>query len=268
VPDEIAEHPDIVEAWRYSEAAANLHQQLHNLPEQRPRWMTLHNVTGKPVFSDDVATEGMGMLEYMAGWYKKHIEAHSDFFAFYSRAGMDANAELSRYPHYRKYRRGALSRAFVIGFDRTDLIRFLDDARVGIAHRLRGGDDGSGQSVQPLPQQRHQDQEVLAVPGGLHNQLPAGEPKTEARTAPRLTLPDKSDTWAKAIEATYELMVGENGGTPSGLEVWLRMNHKPPANYPIMVTKDRGLAAIAMPGEKLLTRDGFTKRWRRYTATT
>jgi hypothetical protein len=86
------------------------------------------------------------------------------------------------------------------------------------------------------------------------------------RAAPRLVLPANADTWAKAIEATYEAMIQETNAVPLGLEVWLRMNHKPPANYPIAVTKDHGLAAIALPGEKLLTRDGFMKRWSRYTA--
>ena len=92
-----------------------------------------------------------------------------------------------------------------------------------------------------------------------------GKARAEKPTAPKLALPDKSDTWAKAIEATYEIMVLETGTAPSGAEVWLRMNDRPPANYPIKVTKDHGLAAIAMPGEKLRTRDGFQKRWSRYT---
>ena len=86
------------------------------------------------------------------------------------------------------------------------------------------------------------------------------------RVSPKLILPDKSDIWAEAIAATYETMVLETGGTPSASEVWLRMNHKPPATYPIKETKEHGLAAIGLPGEKLLTRDAFTKRWKRYTA--
>jgi hypothetical protein len=78
-------------------------------------------------------------------------------------------------------------------------------------------------------------------------------------------VPDKSDTWAKAIKATHEILIQETGTAPSGAEVWLRLNHKPPARYPVTTTRDRGLPAIALPGEKPLTRDGFNKRWRRYT---
>ena len=105
----------------------------------------------------------------------------------------------------------------------------------------------------------------MPVIGGLASETAKGESQTEERAASKLILPDKCDTWAKAIEATYEIMTQETGCTPSGTEVWLRMNDKPPTNYPIKVTKEHGLAAIAMPGEKLLTRDGFIKRWSRYT---
>ncbi len=90
--------------------------------------------------------------------------------------------------------------------------------------------------------------------------------RDEERAAPKLTLPKKADTWAKAMEATYEIMVQETGGAPSTAEVWLRMNSRPPANYPIKVTTDHGLAAIGMSGEKPLTREGFMHRWRRYMA--
>lgn len=264
-PDEIAEHPDLVEAWKYSEAAANLHQQFHNRPEQRPKWLTLHNVTGKPIFSDGAANEGMEILEYVAGWYKRQNKVHNDFFASYSRAGLDPKVELSKDVHYRKYKMGTLGHAHRIGFDRPEVARFLNDCGVRFAYWI--GDDQAGQqSVQPLPQRRHQDHEILPVIGGLPSETAKGESRSEKRAAPKLTLPDKSDTWAKAIEATYEILIQETGSTPSGVEVWLRMNHKPPGNYPIKVTKDHGFAALAMPGEKLLTRDGFTKRWSRYTS--
>ncbi len=105
----------------------------------------------------------------------------------------------------------------------------------------------------------------MRVIAGTPDTAGRGKARAEKRTAPKLALPDKSDPWAKAIEATYEILAQETGATPSGTEVWLRMNDKPPTNYPIRATKDHGLAAIAMPGEKTLTRDGFLKRWGRYT---
>jgi len=78
-----------------------------------------------------------------------------------------------------------------------------------------------------LRQLRHQDQEISPEIGGLPGETAKIESRTGERAAPKLTLPDKSDTWAKAIEATYEIIRQETGGTPGGAEVWLRMNHNP-----------------------------------------
>lgn len=81
-----------------------------------------------------------------------------------------------------------------------------------------------------------------------------------------LRLPQKPDVWAHAICATYEDMLGDTSQHPNKAEVWLRMSAQPPTNYPITVTKDRGLDALKMPGEKPLTQNAFAKRWKRYQA--
>ncbi len=72
VPEGIANRADYVMAWRYSEAAATLHQQFHNVPEGRPKWMMLHTVTRRPVATEAAAVEGIAILEYVSGWFKRH----------------------------------------------------------------------------------------------------------------------------------------------------------------------------------------------------
>jgi hypothetical protein len=262
-PEEYSMYAQFKYVYQTSEAAANLHQRLHNLPELRPKWVVLHPETDRPVFDDTIADAGMEMLVAEAGAFRRAI-------------GLDISVpstEITRrkfpippsefWPSGWKYRRLSKSPATLIGFDRYQLVGFLNDPRVGIDHHIRGG-----VFVEPVKQpipQHHQEQEDTRVIAGAPDTGGKGEARAVKRTAPEIALPDKADPWAKAIEATYEIMVQETGTAPSGTEVWLRMNDQPPPNYPIKATKDHGLAAIAMPGEKLLTRDGFLKRWSRYT---
>ena len=260
VPEAILEHPDLVESFKHAEAAAILHQKFHNVPRKRPRWMKLHDTTGKPALSEAAAIDGMKMIEYVAGWYKRQVKFHAEAAPFWSREGIDAKQELASTAHYRKYPSGKLARAHSIGFERAALIGYLDDPRVGIAHRLRGS---KVRSDAPSSLERASRRGASPIADG---NAADNESATKLRVAPKLRLPNKTDGWTKAIAATYEIMWRETGLTPSGLEVWLRMHHNPPANYPIEATRDRGLPAIAMPGQKLLTRDGFFKRWRRYTS--
>ena len=263
-PEEYSKYANLNYVYKTSEAAANLHQRLRNLPELRPKWVVLHPVTARPVFDDTVADEGMEILQAMAGGFRRAIGDDNSLPTLDITKRKFPVPPLEKMPHGKRYRNPFKPPGTELGFDRFELVRFLNDPRVGIDHAVFGGAIVE-QGERPLPQ-HHQEQEGMRVIEGVPDTAGRGEARVEKRTAPKLALPDKSDTWAKAIEVTYEIMVLETGTAPSGTEVWLRMNDKPPANYPIKVTKDHGLAAIAMPGEKLLTREGFMKRWGRYTA--
>ena len=263
-PEEYSEYANLDYVYKTSEAAANLHQRLRNLPELRPKWVVLHPVTERPVFDDTVADAGMEILEAMAGGFRRVIGDDNSLPSLEITRRKYPIPPIEKMPHGKKYRNPFKSPGTEIGFDRFELVRFLNDPRIGIDHAVRGGVVVE-QGERPLPR-HHQEQEGMRVIEGAPETAGNDEARAEKRTAPKLALPDKSDTWAKAIEATYEMMRQETGGTPGSAEVWLRMNDKPPANYPIKVTKDHGLMAIAMPGEKPLTREGFMKRWRRYTA--
>jgi len=262
-PEEYSKHANLDYVYKTSEAAANLHQRLHNLPELRPEWVVLNPVTERPVVDDTAADAGMEILVAMAGDFRRAIGHDNSLPALEVTSRKFPITPIEQMLQGRKHRNPFKSPGTAIGFDRYALVCFLNDPRVGIDHAVRGGVVGE-QGERPLPQ-HHQEQEGLRVIEGAPDTAARGDARAEKRTAPKLALPAKSDTWAKAIEATYNIMIQETGRTPSGAEVWLRMNDKSPANYPIKVTKDRGLAAIAMPGEKLLTRDGFLKRWGRYT---
>ena len=257
-PEAYSKHANLDYVYKTSEAAANLHQRLQNLPDLRPKWVVLHPVTERPVVDDTAADAGMKILVAMAGDFRRAIGHDNSSRSLESQSRKNPIPPIEKMPHGKKFRNLFKSPGTAIGFDRHELVCFLNDPRVGIDHAVRGGvfvEQGEG----PLPQ-HHQEQEGMRVIEGAPDTTGRGATRADKRTAPKLALPEKSDTWAKAIEATYEIMVLETGTAPSGAEVWLRMNDRPPANYPIKVTKDHGLAAIAMPGEKLLTRDGFLKR--------
>ena len=261
-PEEYSKYADLKYVYQKSAAAANLHQRLHNLPELRPKWVVLHPVTERPVVDDTVADAGMEMLVAEAGVFRRVIGDDISVPSLEITRRKFPNPPIENRPHGKKYRNLLQSPATEIGFDRYQLVGFLNDPRVGLEHYIDGV--VVEQVKQPLPQ-RHQEQEDTRVIAGAPDAAGRREARTDKRTAPKLALPDKSDTWAKAIEATYEIMVLETGTAPSGAEIWVRMNHTPPPNYPMKITRDHGLAAIELPGEKLLTRDGFVKRWGRYT---
>jgi len=264
-PEEVADLPDLVETWKYSQAAATLHALLLNYPDRAPRWMTPHEVTGRPIFNDAIGSEGLEILVHLSGWFKRHLRFRAGHRLLASRPYEESELEeIAKAAHHYKYRWGTLSRSYHMGFNRADLVRFLIDAHIEFSHRL-GGDHAGARGAPTPTQLTGPHPRVPVAPDESDGKAPAESVAPAAGAVPRLTLPAKSDTWAKVIEATYDLLVRETGAAPSGVQVWLRLNHEPPTTYPVSVTKDRGLPAIVLPGDKPLTRDGFNKRWQRYT---
>lgn len=263
MPFDIEAREDYVLTWRYSQAAADLHQMFNIVSEGRPKWLMQHPVTRRPIATETAAVEGMALLEDLSGWFARHSQA------------------VRAFPHLRReeeptpkevldsaYRvKNHLPRKVYegqVGFDRTELILYLDSPQVDIRHRIYA--DQPIEYIEMLAARRRARASAFTVLSDLKATTSTPQaPKNEKRTAPRLILPVKADAWAKAIEATYDAIALEVEKTPKSHEVWLRMQHKPPDNYPVTITKDRGLPAIALPGERPLTRDGFNKRWRRYT---
>lgn len=259
----VEKRADFIMTWQVSQAAANLHQVFHNVPEGRPKWLTPHPVTRRPVATEEAAARGMTLLEDLSGWYSRYCTHHVRPRPRDAES-VDIDALVKGAYSY-KFKSGKLGADGSIGFDRSELVRYLDSPQVDIRHTIRAGQ--TPEYIDMLHARRRagvpeftapREQAVIAVP--IKRTLDAKRP------VPRLTLPANADAWAKAIEATYDAIAREVGNTPKSHEVWVRMHHKPPDNYPVTITKDRGLPAIALPGERPLTRDGFNKRWRRYTS--
>lgn len=208
----------------------------------------------------------MALLEDLSGWYSRYCSSRRDLaLRTYPPDDRPIDVEdLVKATYSYKFRSGKLGADNGIGFDRTELILYLDSPQVDIRHRIYANQ--SVEYIEMLAARRRARVSAFTVPSDPKVTTPTlAAPRNEKRPAPRLTLPAKADAWAKAIEATYEAIALEAGKTPKSHEVWLRMHHKPPDNYPVTLTKDRGLPAIALPGERPLTREGFNKRWRRYT---
>lgn len=253
---------EFITTWRCSRAAANLHQVLHNIREGRPQWLIIHPVTRRPVATDGAETEGLLILEELSGWFSRYW----DYRAFLERTVNPVPVrELSRCYRVTMFRTRKPGCEYQIGFDREQLIYYLDSPAVDMPHRIYGNLSYE-YIVQRDARRRNRagDRERPIEPS--QPTLPTQTAQEAAREVPHLTLPTNADAWARAIAATFDLLVRESSDVPSGIEVWLRMNDRPPTNYPITITKDHGLPAIALPGERPLTRDGFNKRWRRYTA--
>lgn len=252
--------PEFATIWRCSQAAANLHQVLHNVRVGRPQWMVIHPSTRRPVATDGAEAEGLLILEELSGWFSRYW--HTYHFFAQRRDDPDFERELSRSRLQSMFKTRKPGCEDQIGFDRDQLIDYLDSPEVDMRHCIH----------LPIMALLARDERRLKRTGEREHPVdtPSPKPTSEAapvapREVPRLTLPTNADAWSKAIEATYDAIALEAGNTPKSHEVWLRMQHKPPDNYPVTITKDRGLPAIALPGERPLTRDGFNKRWRRYT---
>lgn len=263
MPYDIERWEDYVLTWRFSQAAANLHQIFHNVPEGQPKWLMPHPVTRRPIATEAAAAEGMALLVELSGWYSRQYDGLREF-PHARREPIPTSKELLLSAYHNKYSMQRNVYDSQVGFDRTELILYLDSPRVDIPHRIYANQPT--EYLEMLTARRRARASAFIVPSELEPRTPTPQaPRNEKRTAPRLALPVKADAWAKAIEATYDAISREVGKTPKSHEVWVRMHHKPPENYPVTLTKDRGLPAIALPGERPLTREGFNKRWRRYT---
>jgi hypothetical protein len=118
-------------ATEYSRAAATLHQQIHN--NQCPQWVEVNKNTGKPLRNDAVADEGMSILEHMAGWWNRQVEERTRHVIACLTFGLDPDNEpMTINPNGGRYnwRKQKILRETEIGFERTELINFLDTNKI------------------------------------------------------------------------------------------------------------------------------------------
>jgi hypothetical protein len=140
VPHAFSDKPKDLEIWRSSEAAKTLYERLHNASDTRPRWVEVHSAIGRPLFNEDVASEGMEILMHIAGWYGRETKERLDHIMFCVKAGLDPDIE----PPITDPRSGMFKyfpRENEIGFDRSELAKFLNVGDVHSASSLIAAQD-------------------------------------------------------------------------------------------------------------------------------
>jgi hypothetical protein len=140
-------HQYAEEAFRFSEAARILHQTLKNHPESRPLWVECFGGR-RPLHNDDVSDHGMKVLLHAKCWYDWESKSLSDHAFMCSQANLDPKTEPRLLDDSKdKYPRELIMRPFYIGFDRAELIAFLDRNR--IEHTLESQTSIVDDTIQP-----------------------------------------------------------------------------------------------------------------------
>lgn len=122
----------INEAYHYSRAAKKLYRDLRN-KTPKPRW-GVYGGENDPDFadSDNIAIEGMAMIEHMAGWAIRESNAHVQYVLELESAREQGIDESLVHKSYRmgdgQYEGVVGFRAQEIGFDRQEIAVFLGRA--------------------------------------------------------------------------------------------------------------------------------------------
>lgn len=142
-------------AFRESRAAAALDEYLHNAHAagDGPRWFDWEE-TGRPKISDTARSEALDMLVHMSRWIHRHVKAFRD-------GQFDEWPQVRKVPrHDGKYKNeGDSDRLRNIGFDRMEIIRFMDFH--GILHTLRGTSLPTEEPLLLEPPVKEQESEVV-----------------------------------------------------------------------------------------------------------
>lgn len=134
--------------WPASEAAAKLFQHLHNETATRPQWVEEDSSIQLPLVNDAISGEGMNLLHHAAQWFKRETERELERIILCQKNGVP----LSEQPLVliqKEDQWGDLARflrAHGIGFDKANLVRFLDACK--ISHRIDGVSRATGSSAQ------------------------------------------------------------------------------------------------------------------------
>lgn len=119
-------------AWQVTEAAKDLQQQLCNAPDPRPRWV--ENRRNRHIFNEGVAEDGMSLIDRAAGWYDFEVSRRLAFLAADSRVrqGRQIVTPLMEpvVEENGQWTRAEFLRSLGIGFDRSELVKFLNTTRI------------------------------------------------------------------------------------------------------------------------------------------
>lgn len=185
--DDLYSDAAFTKAKRYSDAAADLHRELHNNNETRPQWVAISDATEQPLINDAVSIEGMGILEHMAGWHERLVTGHLKYLAECESAEK-AGIDVSRHrPSIKlgngQYTRQGILKAHRIGFNRAELTAFLAAHNIVdpglITPDIENKLQSDNQPQKPISRQRAQEEAILlAIKNEGHNpqSLPKNKP--------------------------------------------------------------------------------------------
>ncbi|PBI85548.1 hypothetical protein BKP43_48210 [Variovorax boronicumulans] len=182
-------------AFRESRAAAALDQYLHNAHAtgSGPRWFDWGE-TGRPKISDAARSEALDMLVHMSRWIHRYEKAF--------RAGQfDEWPQVNKVPRRDgKYEHeGDSDRLRNIGFDRTEIIRFLKSH--GIPHSLGGASLPTEEPLlleSPVAEKESEVKENKPEVSSVSNTLTEGLPPRKKITPIFVKKPDLSAVVARA----------------------------------------------------------------------
>lgn len=123
---------EFAEEAKTSEAAGLLHQTFNNVLEGRPRWVERNKISGKPIFNDTaVYPEAMALLERAAGYHNRCTDNRNNHISSCLRAGLDPRwVPIGFDLADMEYPRDKFFRPDSIGFDRAELMAFLDKTQI------------------------------------------------------------------------------------------------------------------------------------------
>jgi hypothetical protein len=186
------EDAELAHIERISRAAAALHRALSNFRGESPRWAEVSVETGEPLFWD-VRVEGLHLLESVSGWARRRRAEIARYLHECQLLGVKPNADPFHVPHFEddqaatrmghhigvkptngKYGAARFRRPWTVGFERSELIRFLDEC--GLAHGLttnsdsnaRGGkQESDGRRESPSQRQQRRRNRFVALGGEM-----------------------------------------------------------------------------------------------------
>jgi len=113
-------------ARRFSEAAQKLNKALHD-DAKPPQWMQFDKVKGFAVRADSISTEGLALLTHATGWEKRERKLSHEHVKDCTRNGWGPGTmHPARSTDDGLTPAGSYFRPREIGFDRAELLAFLD----------------------------------------------------------------------------------------------------------------------------------------------
>jgi hypothetical protein len=294
------------DTYRYSKAARILHQTLVKFPESQAMWLGRQS-DQKLLQNVGVSSYGMAVLSHTMDWHHWETKRFvgNKFSVLNCKPVLDPRLEpisfnLTRgqYPHEPS------SRPYKVGFNRAELIAFLDrneikyDLTLQDETELPIEDDIAVSQYDPSPinmkiiqysigevnysglqkvedKLASQDETKLPVEDDIAVSQCDAQPITVINVEKNsngidysglLKIPKKKDDWFEAIDAMTLAYREQYQTMPNATQAWGYLILTPPYGYNITFQEGcKNKDCLEMPGVRSLTKRSFCSRWERYT---